>query len=299
MANELKLLIDMLPWLVQHQGSSVTEIAEHFGIKENQVLNLLHMLVFTGAHQYGGGLVDIELDDTESIYVREAQKLDRPVRLTTLEATTIVGGLTYLQQIGTVVAADEVDRLLTKIQALLNDVPAPLDVVTAPVDSTMLEKANAAIASRTCLDIEYGSAGTHAVTRRTIEPHRVETQDDRSYIVAWCRESEAMRSFRFDRIHALQVNDDTQSGSGNSSDTLGSYAHTAVVLIEPGVMGEIEPTSIVDTASHADGRLGLTLEVGNLQWLARIIVASGGQVEAQSPPELRDLVGELIAKSLN
>lgn len=299
MANELKLLIDMLPWLVQHQGSSVTEIAEHFGIKENQVLNLLHMLVFTGAHQYGGGLVDIELDDTESIYVREAQKLDRPVRLTTLEATTIVGGLTYLQQIGTVVAADEVDRLLTKVQALLNDVPAPLDVVTAPVDAHMLSATNAAIAARTCLDIEYGSAGTHSVTKRTIEPHRVETQDDRSYIVAWCRESEALRSFRFDRIHSLLKNDSSQRDMEQEVESVGSYAHSAVVLIEPGVMGEIEPSSIVDTGHHADGRLSLTLEVGNLQWLARIIVASGGQVEAQSPPELRDLVGELIAKSLN
>ena len=297
MANDIELVIRMLPWLVKHQGQSASHIAEHFGIRESHVLDLLNLLVFTGAHQYGGGLVDIELDDSESIFVREAQSLDRPVRLSRLEATTIVGGLTYLQQIGTVVGGDQVEDLLLKIRGLLSDAAAPLDIVTTPVDPQVVALVNDAISSHVCLDIEYGSAGTHEVSKRTIEPIRVDTQDDRSYIVAWCREAEGMRSFRFDRIHSIVRNSDPQAQNIPHERDTGDYAHTAEVLVEAGVLGEVDPASIVGTSEHSDGRLKLTLEVGKLEWLARVIVASGGQVEAHEPAELRDLVIQLVSSS--
>lgn len=297
MANDIELVIRMLPWLVQHQGKSASEIAAHFGIRESHVLDLLNLLVFTGAHQYGGGLVDIELDDAEFIFVREAQSLDRPVRLSRLEATTIVGGLTYLQQIGTVAGADQVEDLLLKIRGLLNDVAAPLDIVTTPVDPQVVALVNEAINSHVCLDIEYGSAGTHEVSKRTIEPVRVDTQDDRSYIVAWCREAEGMRSFRFDRIHHIARNPDPQQQNIPREREAGDYAHTAVVLVEAGVLGEVDPASIVGSETHSDGRLRLTLEVGRLEWLARVIVASGGQVEAYEPAELLDLVTQMLQSS--
>lgn len=298
MASDLELVIRILPWLVKHPGTSARDVAAHFSVTESQVWDLLNLLVFTGAHQYGGGLVDIELDDKEYIVVREAQRLDRPVRLTRLEATTLVGGLTYLQQVGTVVSPVQVELLISKLRALLSDAPAPLDIVTTPVNPKFLNLVNLAISQGTCLDIEYGSADDHEVSRRTIEPLRLETQDDRSYVIAWCREAEGKRSFRFDRIHSMMSNSDSQVNVLSDSTTSDDYAHRAEVVIEPGVLGEIVQSSIIESAPLADGRIKLTIEAGNLEWLARLVVASGGQVEAREPAELTALVQGIIARRL-
>lgn len=298
MANELELVIRILPWLVEHPGSSASEVAKHFSVTESQVWDLLNLLVFTGAHQYGGGLVDIELDDKEFIVVREAQRLDRPVRLTRLEATTLVGGLTYLQQVGTVVSPARVESLLSKLRALLSDAPTPLDIVTAPVNPEYLQLVNQAIGQRTSLDIEYGSANDHEVSKRTIEPLRLETQDDRSYVIAWCREAEGKRSFRFDRIHSMVANSDPQGNELAAQVQSDEYAHRAEVIIEPGVLGELDQSSIIGSAECSDGRIKLTVEAGNLEWLARLVVASGGQVEACEPAELKGLVQGIISRRL-
>jgi hypothetical protein len=60
MANDLELLIKLLPWLVANNGASLAEVAKHFDVSEKHELELLSQLVVTGPSQAGGGLVDID-----------------------------------------------------------------------------------------------------------------------------------------------------------------------------------------------------------------------------------------------
>jgi predicted DNA-binding transcriptional regulator YafY len=56
-----------------------------------------------------------------------------------------------------------------------------------------------ALARRRVLALRYRD-GSGAVTRRRVEPHLVARTGDRWYLVAWCRERDAPRWFRWDRI---------------------------------------------------------------------------------------------------
>ena len=77
MANDLELLIRLLPWLVANNGAALSEVSEHFAISEKHALELISQLVVTGPSQAGGGLVDIDFEDADSIFVTDAKALDR------------------------------------------------------------------------------------------------------------------------------------------------------------------------------------------------------------------------------
>src|SRR3954471_10249339 len=51
--------------------------------------------------------------------------------------------------------------------------------------------------------------GRGSPTRREVEPQLLARTADREYLVAWCREREAMRWFRWDRIEAVELTTET------------------------------------------------------------------------------------------
>jgi predicted DNA-binding transcriptional regulator YafY len=50
--------------------------------------------------------------------------------------------------------------------------------------------------------------GRGTATRREVEPQLLARTADREYLVAWCREREAMRWFRADRIEGVELTDE-------------------------------------------------------------------------------------------
>jgi predicted DNA-binding transcriptional regulator YafY len=47
--------------------------------------------------------------------------------------------------------------------------------------------------------------GTGAASRREVEPQLLARAADHEYLVAWCRERQAMRWFRWDRIEGAEL----------------------------------------------------------------------------------------------
>ncbi len=123
MANDLELLIKLLPWLVANNGVSLSQVANHFEISDKHALELISQLVVTGPSQAGGGLVDIDFEDADSIFVSDAKALDRPVKLTEFEASSLLGGLHYLEQFPNLVNSETVAGLIipgTKWSGVMN-----------------------------------------------------------------------------------------------------------------------------------------------------------------------------------
>jgi proteasome accessory factor C len=137
MANELEILIKLLPWLVANNGASLGDIAAQFEISEKHALDLIGQLVVTGPSQAGGGLVDIDFEDAESIFVSDAKSLDRPVKLSQFEASSLLGGLHYLEQFPNLVDSEVVGGLIHKIQQALPSVDSPISVVAAPISEAI------------------------------------------------------------------------------------------------------------------------------------------------------------------
>src|SRR5699024_11895698 len=82
-ADRVARLLALVAYLDQHQGVSVAEVAEHFGVSEAQVLKDVDTLWVSGTPgQQHNDLIDFAYSDHEQhiLTLIEPQGMDRPLR---------------------------------------------------------------------------------------------------------------------------------------------------------------------------------------------------------------------------
>ena len=294
MANDLELLIRLLPWLVANNGASLSEVASNFEVSEKHALELISQLVVTGPSQAGGGLVDIDFEDADSIFVSDAKALDRPVKLSEFEAATLLGGLHYLEQFPHLVDADIVSGLISKIQQALPNVDSPINVVPAPIAQGVRAAVDEGISSRRSITITYAAVTKDDVSTRTVDPMSTYLQDDFVYLKAWCRNSQAWRSFRLDRILDASLGTDSISIPENDEPSEAKREYLAAIELDKAYYGQLDQVDIVSFKEYMWHAVEVELKVYSRDWLVSMILASGGRVKAVRPP---DLIDALIARA--
>jgi len=294
MANDLELLIRLLPWLVANNGASLSEVASNFEVSEKHALELISQLVVTGPSQAGGGLVDIDFEDADSIFVSDAKALDRPVKLSEFEAATLLGGLHYLEQFPHLVDADIVSGLITKIQQALPNVESPINVVAAPIAQGVRAAVDEGISSKRSITITYAAVTKDDVSTRTVDPMSTYLQDDFVYLKAWCRHSQAWRSFRLDRILDASLGTDSISIPENDEPSEAKREYLAAIELDKAYYGQLDQVDIVSFKEYMWHAVEVELKVYSRDWLVSMILASGGRVKAVRPP---DLIAALVARA--
>lgn len=294
MANDLELLIKLLPWLVANNGASLTEIANHFEVSEKHALELIGQLVVTGPSQGGGGLVDIDFEDADSIYVSDAKSLDRPVKLSEFEASSLLGGLHYLEQIPNLVDVQIVSGLIRKIQQALPNVDSPINVVAASIDPDIRAIITKAIEDGLSVNITYAGVTKDDVSIRTIDPVLMHSQDDFVYLKSWCRNSQAWRNFRLDRVLAAELGTDPINIPAPEESTDAKRDYLATIELDKAYYGQLDQVDIVSFKEYMWHAVEVELKVYSRDWLVSMILASGGRVKAVRPP---DLIEALVARA--
>lgn len=292
MANDLELLIKLLPWLVANNGASLTEIANHFEVSEKHALELICQLVVTGPSQGGGGLVDIDFEDADSIFVTDAKSLDRPVKLSEFEASTLLGGLHYLEQFPNLVDVQIVSGLISKIQQALPNVDSPINVVAAPVAAEVRSIITQAIEGGWSVDITYAGITKDDVSIRTIDPVSTHSQDDFVYLKSWCRNSQAWRSFRLDRILTAELGTEPIDIPQSDESTDAKRDYMAAIELDKAYYGQLDQVDIVSFKEYMWHAVEVELKVYSRDWLVSMILASGGRVKAIRPPDLIEAIVE-------
>ena len=286
MANDLELLIEMLPWMVANNGASLSEVAAQFEITNKYALELISQLVVTGPSQDGGGLVDIDFEDAESIYVSDAKSLDRPIKFTSLEATALLGGLHYLEQFPSLASSEIVAGLITKIQSLLPSLESPISVIAAPIHSAVYEVLASSIVSKRAVQISYGAVSKEDVSDRLVDPVQLYVRDDFTYLQAWCRRSQAWRNFRLDRIMAAVQSEQPLEVPVDIVETLESREYLAVIELDKAYYGQLDQVDIITFKEYMWHAVEVQLKVYSRDWLISMILASGGRMRAIGPPDL-------------
>src|SRR5665647_333696 len=89
-------LLNLVPYLVAHQGVSVEKLAEEFDVSESQLLEDLNTLWMCGLPGYTPlELIDLSFD-SGYVTIWNAETLQQPRSLSRDEALTLVLGLGYL-----------------------------------------------------------------------------------------------------------------------------------------------------------------------------------------------------------
>ncbi len=294
MANDLELLIKLLPWLVANNGSSLSEVSTHFGITEKYALDLIGQLVVTGPSQAGGGLVDIDFEDQDSIFVSDAKALDRPVKLSEYEAASLLGGLHYLEQFPNVVDSQIVAGLIQKIQQALPNVASPISVFAAPIAEDVRAVIDVAISTGRSVEIKYAGITKDDLSVRIVDPVSTYSQEDFTYLKSWCRNSQAWRNFRLDRILEVKIGSDPVNIPIDEEPSDAKREYLAMIELDKAYYGQLDQVDIVNFKEYMWHAVEVQIKVYSRDWLVSMILASGGRVKAINPP---DLIAALVERA--
>lgn len=192
----------MLPWVIDHPGSTVDEVCERFGYSRSELFKDLNLVLVCGLPGYGPGeLMDAFVDDDEVI-VDAADYFSRPVRLTATEALMLLAGGMAVLSAGA--APDALRSAVEKLQRVIapDAESVTVDIGSEPESAAILR---GAITSGSVVTITYTALGSGKTTTRDVEPWAVFSTMGNWYLNGHCRHAQAERVFRLDRIREIAV----------------------------------------------------------------------------------------------
>ena len=313
--DRLSRLLAMVPYFLAHPGVAKTQAATDLGVTPDQLQKDLNQLWMCGLPGYSpGDLIDLDFIDRDTVDVTFSAGMDRPLRLTPAEASVLLMALRALLDMGGVVDADAAQRAIAKIERAVGDAALGSSSSATP---SAAETASAegwdgivrdAVRTHRAVWLRYYSASRDTVSERTVDPIRIQAVDGQSYLEGWCRESEGVRLFRFDRIDEARLLDEPSrdhpsDGRGSSSLSLfGDDADalpTVDLVIEPDVAWVVDYhlIDIVDAGADGGPLLG-RMTYGSDEWLTRFLLGFGGRIRSVDAPGVTAEIGRRARAAL-
>jgi proteasome accessory factor C len=309
---QVRRLLSLVPYLREHDGAVLTEVAQTFGISESTLredLNVLWMCGLPGLAP--GDLIDIDMDAVEGegvIHLSNADYLPRPLRLSADEALALVLGLRTLREIAGPGERDAVDRALKKLGAAAGDLSVA-DQATVRVTAAregIQARVTDGLQHRKRLDLTYDVASRAETTRRMVDPLRVFVLEGYGYLEAWCYLANAMRTFRLDRIAAVDVTDlDVEPRDVELRDLTNGWferlqdSPLVTLELQPWAawVAEYYPTETVSRTE--DGHLVVAVRVTDPAWLRGLLLRLCGGARVLSPSGAGDSAVEAAQEALD
>lgn len=297
-------LLDLVPYLVVHQGIALKDLAKEFAVSESQLVEDLNTLWMCGLPGYTPlELMDLSFD-SGYVTIRNAETLQQPRSLSRDEVLTLVLGLGYLLD----QVESEQNALAVLLEGLIarltgsSDASLPSQVhAGAAISAAMRGAIDKAISDRSTIIISYHSIVRDVVSDRPIHPLEFSVDNEVEYLNAYCELSQGYRTFRLDRILNIAP------GSSSLESNLTSAS------IQDGQDGKIRVGVIVNSRLRdVSERFHLPLEQMSLKsghvsevesfsvdWVIREIMSFGGAVCLISPQAERQLLRQRSERALS
>lgn len=310
-SERLLRLLGMIGYLDRNEGVSVDQLAAHFGVSPSQVVADVDTLWMSGTPgYYPHDLIDFDADsyDRGVIRLTESRGMTRPLRLGTREAVTLVAALTAMvEDLGPTLDPERAAVLrsaLGKLTAATGEAAGAVDVRLA-VDGRpdVVAAIRRALAEGRRLRIRYVNASDVA-SERDVDPLRLMTSDERSYLLAWCLRAGDERQFRLDRVVDARVLDeraDAHPGAGRG----------ATAEFRPDPSGDVvtlhlrsqgrwvaETVPVEEVRNLPDGTFEVDLRVAQPAFVRHLVLQAADDLVAVRPPEVAHDVAERARAAL-
>jgi proteasome accessory factor C len=308
---QVRRLLSLVPYLREHDGAAMVDVATAFGITPKTLredLNVLWMCGMPGLSP--GDLIDIDMDAVDGegvIHLSNADYLTRPLRLSADEALALVLALRTVREIAGPGKRDAVDRALRKLEAATGDLAtgqASVRVTTARDE--IQARVNEGLQLGLRLDLTYDVASRAETTRRMVDPLRVFVLDGYGYLEAWCYSAVALRTFRLDRIAAVEVTDTPVAQhdvvlkdlTAGWFETLQDAPVVTLALLPSAAwVAEYYPTE--EATTHPDGSMTISVRVTDPAWLRGLLLRLAGGARVLSPRGAGDSAAEAAQEALD
>lgn len=300
--QDVARLLTLVPWLLERPGASVAEIAATFGVSQDRVLKDLYHLDFCGLPGLGGGaLFDVTIIDGR-VLVEMADELRRPLRLTPREALRLVLTVEAVAEVfGHDVPA--LSRAAAKVRAAAG-VPGGVAVELATEGGRWLGPVRRAISQSRRLRLIYQGRNDPEPLPRTVEPWRVRIAAGTLYLEAFDPTAQAPRTFRLDRVAAVEVLEEPASTDA-PEDPLPppryvAGPHDTEVELRLGPRARWLAEAVEPDAVEVDGDdLRVRLHTDAQPWIERLILMGGEDVTVVRPAALARSVRQRARAALD
>ncbi|GGM00907.1 WYL domain-containing protein [Streptomyces fumigatiscleroticus] len=293
--DQTRRMLSLVTYLRERPGARVEDVARAFGISEDELVSDLDVLPMCGTSFRGGDLLDIDTDG-ERIWWHNPDDVAEPLRLAADEATAL---LVAARAVATLPGLREGDRqallrATAKVEAAAGEAAGASSRLSVTFESEggVFADVDRAISERRRLWIRYYSPARDEVTEREIDPIRL-VSVGHTYVEAWCRRSEARRTFRLDRVAEIRILDEPSAPPEVELRDL-SEALVQPSAEDPEVVVEVGPGGrwVAEYYPHdraeelPDGGLRITLRTPDPASLRRLALRLGRDGRIVSPAEL-------------
>ncbi|MGI9207836.1 MAG: WYL domain-containing protein, partial [Rhodococcus sp. (in: high G+C Gram-positive bacteria)] len=181
LSGRLARLLNLVPYFQAHPGISAAEAARDLGVTPKQIMDDLNQLWVCGLPGYGpGDLIDLSFSE-DSIVVTFTAGIDRPLRLTSTEATALLVALRSLLEMPGVVEPAAAQSAIAKIEAAAGTAATahtPDGAGAAVTENPVAGRVRDAVRRGRALHLTYYSASRDSVSERVVDPIRIVLIDE-------------------------------------------------------------------------------------------------------------------------
>ena len=314
LANRLTRILTMIPYIQQHPGLRVKELASYLGCKPERILADLDAVLLCGVPPYMPNDYIGVVVEGDRIHISFAEHFKRPINLTFEEALSLNLALGRLPLTHRERGAAQqlrkkiLDALPSGARRRWQKARKQLQVGSlhrgVQERIALLEQA---IEERRETHIEYYTASRDEMTDRKMRPYGIIEHNGEWYVVGYCLLRDRELPFRVDRIRRLDLLGRTFEPP--ASFDLEKYGRpqmyfptTRDLHVKLRIAPELARWI---TDEHPAGRIRLLpdgglilyLSVSQPEWIIRWVMAHAGKVELLAPEAIRDKIAAACQKA--
>jgi proteasome accessory factor C len=300
---QVERLLNLVPYLLSHPGSTVSQVADEFGVTAKQVAKDLNVLWFCGLPGgFADDLMEAHVEEGGAIHLENvAEPIERPLRLSTREAVALLVALRALAQVPGIADRDALDRAVAKLEAVTGEAARVAERLSVAFEArdVVFEAAQRALAEKRLVHLRYYVPSRDEVTERDVDPMRVALLSGHAYLEGWCRTQKAVRLFRLDRVVRIEVLDlpaeppadavgiDLTEQAPASALRVAASDPLVTLDLAPAArwVPEYYPCESVEEAADGDGGLRVTLRAADPDRIRRLVLRLGGLARVVGPEE--------------
>ena len=286
-------LLDLVPFLLSHQGISISDLATHFKVEKDVITDDLNTLWMCGLPGYTPlELIDLAFD-SGYVTIRNAAPLAYVRTMSSSEIVSLALGLDLLRDSLLNLGNEQVSRIDRLSQLLRSQIGAHISIAsgTQTAHRSMIATS---IARRVPVEMTYYSSTTDQETRRIVTAYDFFQENDVEYFQAYCHTSNGMRTFRVDRIVTASVAQESQEIVNDKKQKSERIRVGATVRSLDRTSAEAFRLAFEELEVGAS----VALEAFSSDWLVRAIMAGAGSLVVEEPSEIRQLVRRSIDSAI-
>jgi len=300
--SRLRRVLALVPWIAEHPGAALAEIASRFGVSEDELERDLELLPLCGLPPYTPDrLIEVEIVDGH-VWIRFAEYFDRPLRLAAEEGLALLAAGRALLAVP---GSDERGALAAALEKLASALGATEGLTVEVAEPAYLDALRRAAAAHERVEVDYYSYGRDATTTRRIDLRSVFHAFGHWYAAAYCHQARDERLFRIDRIRAVRPTGERFDPSVGEEPDFGERVYRprpddprVTLELDPEATWVLESYPSEQAEERPDGSWRVVLAVSERAWLERLLLDLGPAARVVAPPALQQVGAEAANRLL-